>query len=101
MMKMNSYLNTLGLASRANKIVSGETLLKKIRSHDVKFVIIAKDSSENTRKKISDKCNSYSIDFVVCSSIHELSHAIGKNNRVAVGIIDSGFSKKIKEEIGG
>ena len=37
---MNNYLNTLGLAARARKIVTGETLITKIRSNEVEFVIL-------------------------------------------------------------
>lgn len=48
---MNNYLNTLGLAARARKIVTGETLITKIRSNEVEFVIIASDASDNTKKK--------------------------------------------------
>ena len=55
---MNNYLNTLGLAARARKIVTGETLITKIRSNEVEFVIIASDASDNTKKKITDKCTS-------------------------------------------
>ena len=31
----------------------------------------------------------------------ELSQAIGKNNRVALGILDKGFANKIKSKWGG
>ncbi len=48
---MNNYLNTLGLAARARKIITGETLITKIRNNEVEFVIIASDASDNTKKK--------------------------------------------------
>ena len=56
---MNNYLNILGLAARARKIITGETLITKIRNNEVEFVIIASDASDNTKKKITDKCTSY------------------------------------------
>ena len=98
---MNNYLSTLGLATRARKVVTGETLITKIRSNEVDFVIIASDASDNSKKKITDKCTSYHIDYVICSTIDELSKALGKKNRVAVGIQDAGFAKLLKEKIGG
>lgn len=98
---MNSYLNTLGLAARARKIVTGETLITKIRSNEVDFVIIASDASDNSKKKITDKCSSYKVDYVIASTIEELSSAIGKKNRVAFGIQDAGFARLLKEKIGG
>lgn len=98
---MNNYLNTLGLAARARKIVTGETLITKIRSNEVEFVIIASDASDNTKKKITDKCTSYKVEYVIAYTIDELSSAIGKKNRVALGIQDTGFAKILKEKIGG
>ena len=49
---MSNFLNTLGLASRARKIVTGETLINKIRSNEVHFVIIATDASEIGRAHV-------------------------------------------------
>ncbi|GFI41347.1 L7Ae/L30e/S12e/Gadd45 family ribosomal protein [Thomasclavelia cocleata] len=98
---MSNFLNTLGLASRARKIVTGETLINKIRSNEVHFVIIATDASDNTKKKLTDKCTSYNVDYIITSNIDELSKAVGKNNRVALGIQDAGFAKNLKEKIGG
>lgn len=98
---MSNFLNTLGLANRARKVVTGETLINKIRSNEIYFVIIANDASDNTKKKLTDKCTSYDIEYVVAGNISELSKAIGKNNRVALGITDKGFAKNLKEKIGG
>ena len=78
-----------------------ETLITKIRSNEVEFVIIASDASDNTKKKITDKCTSYKVEYVIACTIDELSSAIGKKNRVALGIQDTGFAKILKEKIGG
>ncbi|WP_188204757.1 YlxQ-related RNA-binding protein [Desemzia incerta] len=90
-------LNLLGLATRAGKLISGEDLtLKQVRSHQAKVVLIAKDASENTQKKISDKCQYYNIPYTVQYSKAELSQAIGKG-RTILCLTDSGFAKKIRE----
>lgn len=96
-----SVLSLLGLAARARKIVSGDVLLKSIRQNKVKFVLIGEDASDNTKKKYTDKCAYYHIDCLICGSIEDISLAIGKNNRVAIGILDSGFADKIKSKLGG
>ena len=98
---LNNVLSLLGLASRARKITSGETLIHDIRNKKVYFVIIAADASDNTKKKIIDKCNFYKTDYVVDGSSDDLSAAVGKYNRVAVGILDKGFAASIKSKIGG
>lgn len=98
---MNKVYNLLGLASRARKLSSGDLLISTIRSRKASIVIIGSDASDNTIKKITDKCKFYDVEYIVYGTTDELSKAIGKINRVAVGVLDSGFSKKIKENIGG
>lgn len=61
---MNNFLSLLGLASRARKIVTGETLIKKIRTNAIYLVIIASDASDNTKKKFIDKCTSYNLSLI-------------------------------------
>ena len=96
-MMNKKYLNLLGLANVAKGIVSGETLIKSIAANETKLVVIA-----NTKKKITDKCHFYHVDyFIVDENIETISKAVGKNNRVALGITNQGFAKKIKELIGG
>ena len=98
---MNNFLNLLGLANRAHKIVTGEILIKKIRNNEINLVIIASDASDNTKKRFIDKCTSYDVEYILASNRKELSNAIGKNNRVALGIQDVGFAKSLKEKKGG
>lgn len=100
-MLSNEVLSLLGLAARARKISCGDILLKDIRSSRVSLVLISEDASDNTKKKYSDKCRYYQIDYLIIGNINELSQAIGKDNRVAVGIKDSGFASKIKSKLGG
>jgi len=100
-MPNNSIYSLLGLASRARKITCGDVLIQDIRRQQVKLVIIACDASDNTKKRITDKCQFYHVDYIFMGDIESLSHAIGKNNRVAVGIKDRGFAEKIKSKQGG
>lgn len=94
-------LSLLGLASRARKISCGSVLLNDIRNKRVSFVLIAEDASDNTKKKYTDKCSFYHIDYQINGMIDELSAAIGKSNRVVIGIMDKGFADKIKSKLGG
>ena len=52
---MNKGLNTIGMCKCANKISYGETLIKDIVNHRVNLVVICKNTSENSKKKIADK----------------------------------------------
>ncbi|WP_160719966.1 YlxQ family RNA-binding protein [Bacillus sp. USDA818B3_A] len=95
-MKDNQWMSLLGLANRARKIISGEELaLKEIRNNKAKLVLLAKDASANTTKKITDKCNSYHVPLKFVEDRYLLGQAIGKEARVVVAVLDHGFAKKL------
>ncbi len=92
---MDKLFNLIGLAMRARKIVSGDELLEAIRKQRVFLVIVASDASENTKKKYSDKCRFYDVEMIIVENSEKINHAIGKKNRMAIGISDEGFTKSI------
>lgn len=93
----NSYLNIVGLAYRARKCSTGEdTVVKDIQQRRAKLILLASDVGSQTRKKITDKCKTYDIPFVIVDDRETLAGALGKYQRVAVAILDEGFAKKIK-----
>lgn len=92
---MDKLFNLIGLAMRAKKIVSGDELFDSIRNSKVSLVILASDASENTKKKVNDKCAFYGIDVIEVENFARLNHAIGKHNRMAIGIQDEGFKKSM------
>lgn len=90
-------LNLLGLAMRAQKIITGQSLsLNEITSERAKIVFIANDASENTKKKFLDKCQYYGIPTSLTFTEEEISQSIGKSRVVCV-VTDKGFSKKLLE----
>lgn len=95
-MNGHQWISLLGLANRARKIISGEELsLKEIRRGKAKLVLLSKDASTNTVKKITDKCKSYDVPYRMIENREVLGHAIGKDARVVVAILDGGFAKKL------
>lgn len=92
---MDKIYNLIGLAMRAKKIISGEELMDAIRKKKVSLVLVSNDASENTKKKYSDKCRFYEIDMITIDDSNRLNQAIGKSNRMAIGIKDEGFKKSI------
>ncbi len=89
-------MNNLGLAYRARKLTYGTTnVIKSIRDGSAKLVIIASDTSDNTKKKITDKCKYYDVPFKIEFSSVEISNAIGKRNIMTVSILDSGFKEML------
>lgn len=98
-MVQNKALNLLGLCQRAGRLTSGEPqVLDAIRKKKATYVLLAKDAGESTVKKIKDKCQYYQIPIATALTSDELTQALGKP-RVVVAIMDSGFTKKLKQYI--
>lgn len=95
MKEKQQILQFLGLAARARKLISGEEMVVKEIRNKAKLVIISSDASDNTMKKIQDKCKSYNVELHVFGDRTDLGHATGKEARVALAITDDGFAKKL------
>jgi len=94
---MESFLNFLGLAVRARKIISGtELTINGVRSHEVHLVIMANDCSPRTKKDLHNKASYYNVPVIDTIGSEELKTAIGKDRKV-IGVTDQGFAKRLKE----
>ncbi|USS86566.1 YlxQ-related RNA-binding protein [Fructilactobacillus cliffordii] len=90
-------LNLLGIARRAGKIVTGESLvLNGIRHQQVQFLFLASDAGAATAKRFLDKSRFYAVPVNNDLNKSELSAAIGQP-RTVIGIIDQGFARKLNE----
>lgn len=90
------YLNMLGLATKAGKVVSGEFSTEKaIKTGDACLVLVAGDASDNTKKMFTDKCSFYEVPIFICCEKEKLGHAIGKASRASVAVTESGFANQI------
>ncbi|WP_156289101.1 YlxQ family RNA-binding protein [Oceanobacillus salinisoli] len=97
----NSYLNMIGLAYRARKVSLGEeTIIKDIQRNKAKLILLANDIGPQTKKKLTDKCKFYHVPFIIVDDRETLSNAIGKSQRVAIAILDTGFANKIQSLLG-
>lgn len=97
MISKEELLNFIGIANRAGKIITGETiLLNAIKKHKIKFLIIATDSGKASYKKFTDKAHSYKILVNDRFTKMEISNAIGRP-RTIIGIADNGFAKRLIE----
>lgn len=95
---MNKVEQMLGLAQRARKLITGEELvIKAVRQGQVHLVILAGDASPNTRKKVMDKCGSYEVSCVPYGNRQTLGAALGKEQRVVIGVTDAGFAARLTQ----
>ena len=69
----------------------------ELKRGNVKFIIVAEDASNNTKKLFKDKSTYRNIPYVYFSSKLQLGLAIGKAPRAVIGIKDEGFAKKLAE----
>lgn len=97
---MDKALSALGMAMRAGQLVTGdETVLKAIRAGKAHLVLVAGDASANTKKKFADKCLTFGAKIIVAYTRAELGAAIGKEERVIIGVTERGFAKLISSHM--
>ncbi|WP_092871923.1 L7Ae/L30e/S12e/Gadd45 family ribosomal protein [Acetitomaculum ruminis] len=90
----------IGMATRAKKTISGEFSVEKaVKTGKAKLVIVATDASDNTKKLFTNKCSYYKIPCLYYSTKESLGHAIGKDYRASVAILDKNFANSIEEKI--
>jgi ribosomal protein L7Ae-like RNA K-turn-binding protein len=95
-----SLLSLLSLMQRAGKLQSGEFQSETaVKTGKAFMVIVAEDASDNTKKLFSDKCSFYNVPIVFFGLKEELGHAIGKEDRSSVAIIDEGFCKSFQNKM--
>ena len=104
-MKPDKVLSVTGMAARSGHIVSGEfsteNTIKKMRAH---LVIVASDASDNTKKMFTNMCTYYKVPICCFGKKGELGHAMGKEMRASLAVVDHGFAKaivKLMNTIGG
>lgn len=95
-MKQDKVLSLIGLAQRAGKVASGEFATEKaVKSGNAYLVFVANDSSDNTKKMFTNMCSFYKVPIYFYSDKETLGHAIGKQFRASLAILDEGFKNTI------
>lgn len=90
-------LQLLGLMQVSGNLESGEEqIFNQLSSGRILAIVFASDVSQNTRKKILDKCTYYNIPYFDLFTKAEISHSIGRSRSVC-GIINEGFYHKFNE----
>lgn len=99
-MKQDKVLSLIGLATKAGKTASGEFMTEReVKSGRAALVILAKDSSENTRKKFCNMCEFYEVPIHIYGDKDTLGHAMGKEFRASLAILDEGFADGICKQL--
>ena len=91
-------LNMIGLAQKAGKVASGEFSTEKaVKTGKAYTVIVADDSSDNTKKMFTNMCTYYKVPIHFFSDKVSVGHAIGTEFRASLAVLDEGFAKTIEK----
>ena len=100
-------LGAIGLCRGAGKAIIGVPMIcemlqkkgKSVKKDDI-IVVEASDTSENTSKKISDKCAYYKVEHIkIASDCIALGHAVGKSAVAAVAVSDENFCCLLRKKL--
>lgn len=89
-------LNLIGLATKAGKTASGEFMTEKsVKTGRASLVIVSEEASDNTRKMFTNMCTYYKVPICFFGKKEELGHAMGKELRASLAIVDGGFANAV------
>lgn len=99
-MKSSKALSLVSLATKAGKTASGEFCTEKeVKTGMAELVIVAEDASANTKKKFKNMCDFYEVPIYFYGDKDTLGHAMGKQFRASLAILDEGFAKGIRKHM--
>ncbi|SHJ24365.1 Ribosomal protein L7Ae [Hespellia stercorisuis DSM 15480] len=99
-MRQSKALSMISLATKAGKTVSGEFATEKeVKTGRAVLVIVADDASDNTKKKFNNMCDFYKVPIYFYSDKDTLGHAMGKEFRATLAVLDEGFAKGIRKHL--
>ena len=100
MNKRDKALSLISLAMKAGRCASGEMMTEnEVKSGRARLVIVASDASDNTKKKFRDMCKFYRVPIYIYGDKDTLGHAMGKEFRASLAILDEGFADGIQKEL--
>ena len=93
-------LNMIGLAQKAGKVASGEFSTEKaVKERKAYMVIVADDSSDNTKKHFSDMTAFYEVPIYFYSDKVGLGNAIGKEFRASLAVTDENLANVVIKKL--
>ena len=93
-------LSYIGLATKSGNIASGEFSTEKaVKEGRANLVIVAKDASDNTKKMFTNMCTYYKVPIYFFGEKTELGHAMGKEFRASLALLDKGLSDAVEKQL--
>lgn len=96
---MDKILNLISIATKANKVKTGEFLTTKALQEGVSFlVVIAIDTSEKSTKRLKGIAENYGCAAIVYGTKEELGKFTGKKEKSVIAITDEGLAEAIAKK---
>ena len=104
MANKSALLSCLGLCARARKLIFGVPMIVDSMRGGKNLPILvleAADTSENTHKRITDKCTHYGVEHVRLDvDGGTLAHAVGKSGSLAaVALCDKSMKEMLSKHL--
>jgi ribosomal protein L7Ae-like RNA K-turn-binding protein len=100
--KKRSLSSMIGICKKAGRAVcTTEQVCEALKKGGVCAVLCASDASDNTKKRLNDKCKYYGAKIIdLPLTCDELGSAVGKSGSVAaVGITDAGLCAAVENKL--
>ena len=92
--------NRQKVATKAGKTASGEFSTEKaVKTGKASLVIVSEEASDNTKKMFSNMCTYYKVPLYMLGEKEELGHAMGKEMRASLAILDEGLAKAVEKQM--
>ncbi len=99
-MPNDRILSMLSLAQKAGQVESGAFAAEKaVKDGRALLVIVAGDSSDNTKKKMRDMTAFYDVPLYFYSGKEDLGRSIGKEYRSVAAVTHPGFARSLEEQL--
>lgn len=99
-MEESKILSYIGLATKSGNLASGEFLTEKaVKQGKAQIVIVADDASANTQKMFTNMCKYYNVPIYFFSDKAQLGHAMGKQMRASLAVLDKGLADAMKKQL--
>ena len=90
----------IGLCQKAGYVKAGEFMTEKaVKSGNALLVIVAEDSSDNTKKKFKNMTTYYEVPYREFGTKDDLGFSIGCEFRASLSITNQGLADKIISKI--
>lgn len=99
-MKPDKVLSMLGIAAKSGSVVSGEFSTEKaVKDGKAYLVIVATDSSANTKKMFRNMTDFYEVPMYEYADKVKLGHCIGREFRASLAVVNEGLAKSVEDKL--